>query len=132
MALKYSALEMCGAIKPYVLDHVLRQTRHAKLIYIDADILAGAPFARLVAELDRHELVVTPHILGAPPHPDRFWERPSLGDIAFAGPLNSVSSDCARPPRRRPSSTPGATCRRSRAPSCRSWAARPSRTPSTG
>jgi len=89
MALKYSALDMCGAIKPYVLDHVLRRTRFAKLVFIDADVYTCAPFARLLADLDDHDFVVTPHTLAPQPHPDRIWERPTLGDLAFAGPLNS-------------------------------------------
>jgi glycosyltransferase involved in cell wall biosynthesis len=89
MALKYSALDLCGAIKPYVIDHVLRTTRCAKIVFIDADVLTCAPMTRLLAELDDHDFVVTPHTLAPPPNPERFWERPTLGDVAFAGPLNS-------------------------------------------
>lgn len=89
LALKYSAFELCAAMKPYVLDHVLRRTRCAKIVFIDSDVLTCAPFARLLAELDGHDFVVTPHTLAPLPHPDRFWERPTMGDIAFAGHLNS-------------------------------------------
>ncbi len=89
MALKYTPLEMCGAIKPFVLDHVVRRTRFAKLVFIDADIYTCAPFARLIAELDQADFVVSPHTLAPLPHSDRTWERPTLGDLAFAGQLNS-------------------------------------------
>jgi glycosyltransferase involved in cell wall biosynthesis len=89
MALKYTPLEMCGAIKPYVLDHVLRHTRFEQLVFIDSDVYTFAPFRQLLARLDRHDFVVTPHTLAPPPHHDRVWERPSLGDLAFAGTLNS-------------------------------------------
>ena len=89
LALKYTAFELCAAMKPYVLDHVLRRTRCEKVVFIDSDLLTCAPFERLLAELDDHDFVVTPHTLAPLPHPDRFWERPTMGDIAFAGPLNS-------------------------------------------
>ena len=89
MALKYSALDLCGAVKPYVIDHVLRTTLFARIVFIDSDVLTFAPMTRLLAELDGHDFVVTPHTLAPPPNPERFWERPTLGDVAFAGPLNS-------------------------------------------
>jgi glycosyltransferase involved in cell wall biosynthesis len=89
LALKYDAFELCAAMKPYVLDHVLRHTRFGKIVFLDADVHTFAPFERLLAELDRHDFVVTPHTLAPLPHSERFWERPTLGDIAFAGPLNS-------------------------------------------
>ncbi len=89
MALKYSPLDLCGAMKPYVLDYVLRRTRFARIVFIDADVHTFAPFEKLLARADHHDFVVTPHTLAPPPHPERTWERPSLGDIAFAGPLNS-------------------------------------------
>jgi glycosyltransferase involved in cell wall biosynthesis len=89
LALKYSALEMCGAMKPFLLDHVLRHGRCRKIVFLDSDIYAFAPFEQLLARLDDHDFVVTPHTLAPPPHPERFWERPTLGDLAFAGQLNS-------------------------------------------
>jgi glycosyltransferase involved in cell wall biosynthesis len=89
LALKYSAFELCAAMKPYVLDHVLRCSGFEKVVFIDSDVLTFARFERLLAELDRHDFVVTPHTLAPLPHPDRFWERPTMGDLAFAGPLNS-------------------------------------------
>jgi glycosyltransferase involved in cell wall biosynthesis len=89
LALKYTAFELCAAMKPYVLDHVLRRTRCEKVVFIDSDVLTCAPYERLLAELDDHDFVVTPHTLAPLPHPDRFWERPTMGDIAFAGHLNS-------------------------------------------
>src|SRR5579862_5333778 len=89
LALKYTAFELCAAMKPRVLDHVLRSTRCEKVVFIDSDVLTCAPYERLLAELDRHDFVVTPHTLAPLPHPDRFWERPTMGDLAFAGTLNS-------------------------------------------
>jgi glycosyltransferase involved in cell wall biosynthesis len=89
MALKYSPLDLCGAMKPYLLDYVLRRTRFARIVFLDADVHAFAPFEKLLAQADHHDFVVTPHTLAPPPHPERTWERPTLGDIAFAGPLNS-------------------------------------------
>ena len=89
MALKYTATEMCCALKPYVIRHLLSRTRFARILYFDSDIYLYARLDVLLQALDGHDFVVTPHTLAPFPHPERFWERPSLGDLAFAGPFNA-------------------------------------------
>jgi glycosyltransferase involved in cell wall biosynthesis len=89
MALKYTATEMCCALKPYVIRHLLSHTRFARILYFDSDIYLFARLDALLQALDEHDFVVTPHTLAPFPHPERFWERPSLGDLAFAGPFNA-------------------------------------------
>jgi glycosyltransferase involved in cell wall biosynthesis len=89
MALKYTATEMCCALKPYVIRHLLATTRFARILYFDSDIYLYARLDALLRALDEHDFVVTPHTLAPFPHPERFWERPSLGDLAFAGPFNA-------------------------------------------
>lgn len=88
LALKYSAYELCCALKPYALAHV-HARGHETLVYIDADICVYAPFTTFLSALATHRFVTTPHTRQPMPSPERFWERPSLGDLAYAGPLNA-------------------------------------------
>lgn len=87
MALKYTAAEFCCALKPFALASLTEEYR--RLIYIDSDLCLYAPMARLLDELERHAFVVTPHVRQPFPRPERNWERPTLGDLAHAGPLNA-------------------------------------------
>lgn len=87
MALKYTASEMCCALKPYAINHVVARTRFERILYLDSDIYVFAPFERLLEELDRGEFVVTPHTFA--PLSEAPWERPSLGDLAHAGVFNA-------------------------------------------
>jgi glycosyltransferase involved in cell wall biosynthesis len=89
LALKYSATDLCCALKPFGLAWVLRHTRSARVVYLDADVCVFAPLAALLEALDGADFVVTPHTLAPMPRPERFWERPTLGDLAYAGPLNA-------------------------------------------
>lgn len=89
MLLKYDAIEVCCAAKPYVVEHLLRDRHYAKVLYLDADIYVFAPLAELVAALDSNNFVVVPHVLAPYPNPADFHVRPSLGDIAGAGNFNA-------------------------------------------
>ncbi|HEV7515466.1 MAG TPA: hypothetical protein VGR07_04130, partial [Thermoanaerobaculia bacterium] len=89
MALKYSAVDLCCALKPYLLDHLFARTGVRKVVYLDSDIYLFAPLDAMLERLDDHDFVVTPHTLAPLPHPERFWERPTLGDLAHAGVLNA-------------------------------------------
>ncbi|MGH9461623.1 MAG: hypothetical protein ACRD1X_10435, partial [Vicinamibacteria bacterium] len=89
LALKYSPFELCCAIKPYAVREALAVTGAAKIVYLDSDIWLLAPLRELLGALDTHDFVVTPHTLAPLPQPERFWERPSLGDLAYAGVFNA-------------------------------------------
>lgn len=89
MALKYSATDLCCALKPYAIAHLIEQTTYARIVYVDADVYLFAPMTALLARLESATVVVTPHTLAPLPHPERFWERPSLGDLAYAGVFNA-------------------------------------------
>lgn len=89
MALKYSAQDLCCALKPYLLDHLIENLGVRKVLYLDCDIYVFAPLDAMLERLDAHDFVVTPHTLAPMPHLERFWERPTLGDLAYAGVLNA-------------------------------------------
>jgi glycosyltransferase involved in cell wall biosynthesis len=56
---------------------------------LDADIYVFSPLDALLDPLADHDFTVTPHVFAPFPHPERFWERPSMGDLAYSGVLNA-------------------------------------------
>jgi glycosyltransferase involved in cell wall biosynthesis len=89
MTLKYSAADLCCALKPAAVRHAARETGADRVVYLDSDIRLYARMDVLLEALQHAEAVAIPHTLGPMPHPERLWERPSLGDLAFAGVLNA-------------------------------------------
>jgi glycosyltransferase involved in cell wall biosynthesis len=89
LALKLNAAELCCAAKPFLLAHLAATTPVARAVYLDSDILLFAPCERLLADLEHSPFVVFPHTIAPLPQPELWWERPSLGDLAFAGVLNA-------------------------------------------
>jgi glycosyltransferase involved in cell wall biosynthesis len=89
LALKYSAADLCCALKPYGIEYLMRGGGYERILYLDSDIYVFAPLAAFEEHLARHDFVVTPHVVAPQAHPERFWERPSLGDLAYAGVLNA-------------------------------------------
>lgn len=59
---KYTLLEANTAIKPYFMAHLFAHRSAQKLAYFDPDILVTGSADRLDALLDRHEMVLTPHL----------------------------------------------------------------------
>lgn len=89
MALKYSATDLCCALKAYGIGFLQECGSYDRILYLDSDIYVFQPMRALEEALRRHDFVVTPHVVAPMPHPDRFGERPSLGDLAYAGVLNA-------------------------------------------
>lgn len=87
VALKYSAYELACAIKPFIVRHALAQG-HQTVWYVDSDILFFADPAPMRRMLERHPLVVTPHLCRPFDDADA-WRKPTIGDIAAAGILNA-------------------------------------------
>lgn len=88
-ALKLSATELCCAAKAYVLDYLLGRAPARRFVYLDSDIYVFARLDAMIARLDEADFVVTPHTIQPLPAPERFWEKPSLGDLAGAGVFNA-------------------------------------------
>jgi glycosyltransferase involved in cell wall biosynthesis len=59
------------------------------MVYLDSDICVYAPLEALLAAAAGHRAVLVPHVREPLPNPERFWERPSLGDLAYAGVMNA-------------------------------------------
>lgn len=59
---KYDVFEMCGLIRPYLAEFLFnRYADLQKLIYIDTDILIFGSFENVLADLETHDIVITPH-----------------------------------------------------------------------
>ena len=88
-ALKFDASELCCAAKAYMIDYLLLHSPAQRFVYIDSDIYLFSRLDAMLAKLDEADFVVTPHTVAPLPAPERFWEKPSLGDLAFAGVFNA-------------------------------------------
>lgn len=80
---QYSILELNTAIKPYLIERLLARG-YRKVIYFDPDIRIYQPLDPLLELLDRHNAVLTPHLIA--PLDDDGW--PSELSILQAGSYN--------------------------------------------
>jgi glycosyltransferase involved in cell wall biosynthesis len=82
---QYSILEMAKASKPFFLEYLFHHFECAKLIFLDPDILVFAPLVALMARLDRHSMVLTPHLTDFAAWDGKRW---SELDVLRAGSFN--------------------------------------------
>lgn len=83
-SMKYDIMELNTAVKPYALQHFLEKYGAEKVIYFDPDIMVYQRLDALLALLDDHLCVLTPHITG--PLNDTF--SPSELDFLRVGTYN--------------------------------------------
>lgn len=81
---KYTILELSTAVKPYAAEYIFDHFRVDRLFYFDPDIHIYSRLDPLIAALDQHSIVLTPH-LTAPIDDDR---RPADLDILRSGCYN--------------------------------------------
>lgn len=60
-AYQYSILELNTAIKPYLIERLM-ELGYRKIIYFDPDIRIFQPLDEMLALLDRHAVLLTPHL----------------------------------------------------------------------
>lgn len=61
---QYDAFELCCALKPFALRHVLEKLGAARIVYLDSDILVTAPFWQdLDHAWENHAVLLTPHLI---------------------------------------------------------------------
>ncbi|MFZ0313148.1 MAG: glycosyltransferase [Candidatus Korobacteraceae bacterium] len=82
---KYSVLEASTAVKPYLLDYLLRRYSISKLLYLDPDILVLNSLDSLKESLEEANVLLTPHLLSPLPADGR---RQDDHDILQAGTYN--------------------------------------------
>jgi glycosyltransferase involved in cell wall biosynthesis len=84
MALRYSVLELSTAVKPWLMQHLMRETG-GPVTYLDPDIKIYGSLERLAELAARHGVVLTPHSMVPIPLDGR---APSQVDIMIAGVYN--------------------------------------------
>lgn len=60
---KHRLVELCTAVKGAALNYFLENEGHAKVIYLDPDIMVFGSLAPLQKMLDQHDILLTPHQL---------------------------------------------------------------------
>jgi len=85
LAFKYNITELNTAVKPFLLDYLLRKRGVERLFFFDPDILILAPLDRARSELIGANVVLTPHTLSPMPT-DGF--KPTEVDFLISGSYN--------------------------------------------
>jgi glycosyltransferase involved in cell wall biosynthesis/SAM-dependent methyltransferase len=85
MAVIYDVLELCTAVKPWLLKHLLAESGPEGVVYLDPDIRIYSPLSDLEPLTRAHGVVVTPHVLTPVPRDGR---RPNEHDLMIAGTYN--------------------------------------------
>lgn len=97
MFFKYDILEMNTAIKPFFLEYFCNKG-FQNVMYIDPDIYFTGSMGKLVAKLEEHDIILTPHTMM--PYPDSYSPDDltilragayNLGFIAIRNTQNSVN-----------------------------------------
>ncbi|MGA9285452.1 MAG: glycosyltransferase [Solirubrobacteraceae bacterium] len=83
MAVRYSATELCCALKPSILSHLL--SKEEIVVYLDSDMRIYAPFDGLTEALEKNSTLLTPHLLD--PLPEDGLQPDELA-ILLAGSFN--------------------------------------------
>jgi glycosyltransferase involved in cell wall biosynthesis len=63
LSFRHTLLELCTAVKPFLLEFLFGRFGVEKLCYFDPDILICSPLSELKAELDQFGIVLTPHLV---------------------------------------------------------------------
>jgi GT2 family glycosyltransferase/glycosyltransferase involved in cell wall biosynthesis len=91
MSVRYNVVELCTALKPWVMGHVL--ARGESVVYLDSDVRVFAPLDGIEQALAGHPLLLTPHLLQALPQDGH---EPSELAILLAG-AHNLGFAAARP-----------------------------------
>jgi glycosyltransferase involved in cell wall biosynthesis/phospholipid N-methyltransferase len=85
MAFQYDITELCTAVKPWLMSHIMHAFAVDQVIYFDPDIAIFRPLDEMWALLDDSHIVLIPHLLDPIPLDGN---RPSEQDILIAGAYN--------------------------------------------
>ncbi|MEW6721319.1 MAG: glycosyl transferase [Thermodesulfobacteriota bacterium] len=62
LCFKYNVTELSTAVKPFFIEHLFRTGAADRVLYLDPDILVTNPLDGLYGELDRADVILTPHL----------------------------------------------------------------------
>ena len=82
---KYTPFELCCALKPFLLEHLLLERGFEKAFYFDSDIMILSPLTELERLFDRSDVLLTPHLDRDLPSDGK---RPDDGHMLLSGVFN--------------------------------------------
>jgi len=84
MSVRYDVVELCTALKPVLMRHLLAQSE--VVVHLDSDMRMYAPLDGLEERLDEHPFLLTPHLLTELPDDGH---EPGELSILLAGAFNT-------------------------------------------
>lgn len=85
MAFQYTAFELCCALKPFLMAHLLETRQLDHVIYLDGDILVLAALDPLIERFGQADILLTPHL--DKPFPDD-GRKPDDAHVMLSGIFN--------------------------------------------
>lgn len=85
MSFKYDLTEFCTSIKPAVFSYFIEKTDYEKMIYLDPDIYIYSSLNPIYEMLEKHSIVLTPHIVDIQ---DKFYGDRSESGLMSTGVFN--------------------------------------------
>ncbi len=85
MAFKYNIVELNTAVKPFLLDYLLRRRGIERVLYFDPDTVLYGRLDKVLGTLENRQIILVPHIL-APQESD--GRRPNETDFLISGTYN--------------------------------------------
>jgi len=96
-AFRYSIVEFCTAVKPWLLQHLLSQHSPQGVVYFDPDIMLFSRPVEVIEKLANSTILLTPHLLNPESDRNDFMEQQilfhgtyNLGFIALANNKKSL------------------------------------------
>jgi glycosyltransferase involved in cell wall biosynthesis len=83
---QYNILELNCAAKPFALRHVLQQPGISRVLYLDSDTFVYRELTEALELLERHSIVLTPHLVAPAPDDGR---KPGERHILESGTYNA-------------------------------------------
>jgi len=65
MAFYYNAMELCCALKPFLIRHILDTQKGGKVFYLDSDLFFTGRMTEAIEGLNDHSILLTPHFVSA-------------------------------------------------------------------
>lgn len=81
MCVYFNAFELCNALKPFLVGHLMETGNEEEVIYLDSDIYVVGSFDRL--ETGGCALALTPHHLVPPPLDLPYLSEAEIADLGF-------------------------------------------------
>lgn len=84
LTFKYNVLELSTAVKPHIINWLLQKYQYDKVVYFDSDILVKKSIIKIINRLNKHDVILTPHIK----QPIKDNKLPNEIDFAKSGYFN--------------------------------------------